>query len=236
MEENEWSFCSMWTERLRAGCATGLANSRLEGDYFFNRATVDACPDLAAIKKISEAFWQRGLDCFLYDRDDRLVDRGLAQMDTMYVLRAASKGNAGRTKIVRVEKQILPVWVDVFCKSFAVPEWKPEVRRIMQANFEKVELLLAYRSGLPAGCAALYRRSGMTGLYCLGTISQLRGRGVANDILKSAMSESLFLQTLASEKLLPFYRKAGFTLACTKKIYALFRPTELKGSKNHAVK
>lgn len=70
----------------------------------------------------------------------------------------------------------------------------------------------------------------------MGTVSQLRGRGLASDILKSAMSKGMFLQTLGSERLLPFYEKAGFEVAYAKKIYVVRRASELKGSKNRAVK
>lgn len=227
----------MWTERLKAGCANGLANGKLEGDCFFNRASVCGCPDPAAsARQIAKMFWQKGLDCYLHNRDDRLDGEGLAQIDTMYVLRANSTESRGKTKVVKIGRPLLPAWIEVFCKSFAVPEWRPEVERIMIANFGKLELLLSYKGDVPAGCAALYNKNGMIGMYCLGTVSQLRGKGVARDILKSAMSKNLFLQTLGSEGILPFYEKAGFMVACTKKIYILQRASKLKRLKNGPMK
>jgi hypothetical protein len=237
MEDNEWSFCSMWAERLRPGCGRALANGRLKGDYFFNRADVSGCPDpVTSARQIAKMFWLKGMDCYLYDKDGALAGKGLAQIDTMHVLTAGSGGAAGMTKVVHIDRSLLPAWIDVFCRSFAVPHWKAEVERVMGANFERLELLLSYRGGSPAGCAALYSKKGITGLYCLGTVSQLRGRGLAMDMLKSAKSKGLFLQTLGSERLLPFYEKAGFEVAYTKKIYAVRRSSELKGSKNRAVK
>lgn len=236
MEDNEWSFCSMWAERLRPGCGRALANGRLEGDYFFNRAEVSGCPDpVAAARKIAKIFWWKGMDCYLYDRDGALAGKGLAQIDTMHVL-TAGPGTPGKTEVVRAGRSLLPAWIDVFCRSFVVPHWKTEVERVMDANLQRLELLLSYRGGVPAGCAALYSKNGVTGLYCLGTVSQLRGRGLAMDMLKSAMSKNLFLQTLGSERLLPFYEKAGFAVAYTKKIYIIRRASKLKGSKNRAVK
>jgi hypothetical protein len=238
MEDNEWSFCSMWTERIRSGCAKALLNSRLEGDYFFNRASVSGCPDpAAAARRIAKTFWQKGLDCYLYDSDHSLAGKGFDQIDTMYVLRAGSSGAAGK-KVVRIDRSLLPVWIDMFYRSFAVPEWKGEVERIVNANFDELELLLSYDGKVPAGCAALYVKNGMTGLYCLGTVSQLRKKGLANDILATAvrLHDNLFLQTLGSEGLLPFYEKAGFTVACTKRIYVLRRATKLRSLKNRAAK
>lgn len=237
MEDNEWSFCSLWTERLKAGCAEVLTNGRFEGDYFFNRASVHNCLDpSAAVRHIAKVLWQKGMDCYIHDRDDRLAGEGLAMIDTMHVLRADIRSSSGETKIVRIGRPLLPAWIDVFCRSFAVPEWRPEIERIMVTNFAKLELLLSYKADLPVGCAALHSKNGVTGLYCLGTISQQRGRGVARDMLHSAMSEKLFLQTLGSEELLPLYKKAGFAVAYTKKIYSLASPNRLKSSKNRAVK
>jgi hypothetical protein len=237
MEDNEWSFCSMWAERLRPVCGRALANGRLEGDYFFNRSDVSDCPDtVAAARQIAKMFWRKGMDCYLYDRDGTLAGKGLAQVDTMHVLTASSDGAPKKTEVVRAGRSLLPAWIDLFCGSFAVPRWKTEVERIMRANFERLELLLSYRNGVPAGCAALYRKNGVTGLYCLGTVSQLRGRGLAKEMLKSAMSKGLFLQTLGSQKLLPFYEKAGFVVAYTKKIYVVRCTSKSRGSKNRAVK
>ncbi|HKZ62594.1 MAG TPA: GNAT family N-acetyltransferase, partial [Nitrososphaera sp.] len=156
--------------------------------------------------------------------------------DTMYVLAAGSGTAAGKTEVAQIDRSSLPVWIDTFCRSFAVPQWKTEVGRIMDASFGRLKLLLSYKDGVPAGCAALFSKNGVTGLYCLGTVSQLRGRGLAKEILKSAMSKDLFLQTLGSEGLVPFYEKAGFAVANTKKIYVVRRASKLKGSRNRAVK
>lgn len=220
----------MWAGRLRPGCGRALANGRLEGDYFFNRSDVSGCPDpVAAAMQIAKKFWRKGMDCYLYDRDGALAGKGLAQVDTMHVLTAGSGSAPKKTVVVRAGRSLLPAWIDLFCSSFAVPQWKTEVKRVMGANFERLELLLSYRNGVPAGCAALYRKNGVTGLYCLGTVSQLRGRGLAREMLRSAATKGLFLQTLGSEKLLPFYEKAGFVVSYSKKIYLVRCTSKSKG-------
>jgi len=215
----------MWAEHTRVGCADVLVNSKLEGDYFFNRSRISDCPDpVAASKQVAKIFWQKGMDCYLHDREGLLEKKGFAQIDTMHVLVKSSPATAAANgKTVVADKKLVPVWVDIFCRAFSVPEWKPEVERIMNANAGKMTLLLSYKESTPAGCAALYAKNGITGLYCLGTILQLRGRGLARNMLKSAagMSDNVFLQTLGSEGLLPFYKKAGFKVAYAKKIYRL---------------
>ncbi|HEY3094450.1 MAG TPA: hypothetical protein VGJ42_01700 [Nitrososphaera sp.] len=229
----------MWTERIRSGCASALLNSKLEGDYFFNRSSVSGCPDPSAMAgRIAKIFWQRGMDCYLYDKGGKLAGKGFAQIDTMHVLLAGRSGRIGRTEVVQIQRQMLPVWINVFCSSFGVPEWKEEVERIMTANFDRLELLLSFSGRAPAGCAALFSKNGRTGLYCLGTLSQLRKRGLANDLLATAVGlhDNLFLQTLGSEGLRPFYGKAGFKVAYVKKIYLLRRATKSRSLANRGVK
>ncbi len=219
----------MWAERAKVGCADALVNNKLKGDYFFNRSRVSDCPDtIVASRRVAKIFWQKGMDCYLHDRTDLLERKGFSQIDTMYVLKSGPATTIS-SKTVVADRQLLPVWIDVFCRAFSVPEWKPEIERIMNASADRMNLLLSYKEGAAAGCAALYSKNSVTGIYCLGTILQLRGRGLARSILKNAarMSENMFLQTLGSEGLLPFYEKAGFEVAYTKKIYVFAKPARI---------
>lgn len=222
MEDNEWSFCSLWTEKTKTRCGMALVNEKLQGDYFFNRATVEGCFP-GAEKNIAKTFWARGMDCYLYFQSTS----ALPVLDTMYVLTSIRAGKV-KGDVRQVSKADLPAWIDVFCRSFGVPEWKDEVKRILAANFGKLELLLSYKDGAPAGCAALYKKSGLTGLYCLGTVSSHRREGLARDMLSFAQQKTegmlLFLQTLASEDLIGLYRKSGFAVSHTKQICVLKKP------------
>lgn len=227
MDDNEWAFCSLWSDSAKVdGCANVLVNSRLQGDYFFNRARLAGCKNpRATIERVAKTFWQNDLDCYLHDIGGNLP-KDVEQIDTMHVLMADGSKAKESSKVVRVGRQLLPVWIDVFCRAFAVPEWKTEVERIFRASLQKMELILSYRDGEPAGCAALFTQSDITGLYCLGIVSGLRGKGLAAEILRSAiaMKKELFLQTLGSDGLAGFYEKAGFRLAYTKKIFVIPKP------------
>lgn len=101
-----------------------------------------------------------------------------------------------------------------------------------------LDLLLCYTArqqvnSTAVGCAALYTRAGdgLSGIYCLGVLPEHRGMGFAKSLVEEALavsfqkygSGSAFLQSLASEGSLSFYQKLGFTVAYTKKIYALRR-------------
>lgn len=247
MEDNEWSFCSLWTRKFRVGCARALVNEKLAGDYFFNRATVECCrPAPHDAIEIAKIFWERGMDCYLYflsNPESKELAARMKKIDRMRVFKSAAAGNGvmheqSRTavKVLQLQnKGELHVWVDVFCRSFGVPDWKEEVERMANVHFEELALLLAYRDGRPAGCAALYKKGGVTGLYCLGTIASYRRAGIAKDILRHAQSaarrsgSTLFLQTLESEGLAGLYEKSGFKGAYAKQIFALSKPGPAAG-------
>ena len=135
------------------GSADILVNSKLHGDYFFNRARMEGCENpRAMVERVAKPFWQSGLDCYLYDMDGN-SPKGTKQIDTMHVLVADGSKAKPSGKLVSVDSHLLPVWIDVFCKAFEVPEWKAEVQRIFRANLQKTELILAYNGGAPVGCA-----------------------------------------------------------------------------------
>lgn len=243
MEENEWAFCSLWARETIeiSECARALVNPRLEGDYFFNRATVEGCDDVP-YEQVARAFWDAEMDCHLYFRSQP-PPQNLHVVDIMYVLRATKEKTAlqknndsnSNIKVTECKPQEAAKWVDVFCRSFSVPKWKDEMKRIMMTAHvgKKLDLLLAYRDGVPAGCAALFATAGndLIGLYCLGTVPTERSKGVAKAILNYAKSLSerrgvfLFLQTLGSENLVGMYKNAGFETAYTKSICAVPRAT-----------
>jgi hypothetical protein len=220
MEVNVLSFCSLLAKKIRLCCGRALINEKLQGDYFFNRASIEDCSSGAEMQ-VAKKFWEKGMDCCLYFQ----TPSRLPTLDTMHVLVSRSvKKNQG--DVVQIGRRDLPTWIDVFCRSFGVPGWKGEVERIMNSNFEKLQLLLSYKDGTPAGCAALYKKSGLTGMYCLGTLSNHRGEGLARNILAFAQEKTdlLFLQTLESERLVGLYKKSGFVQSHIKQICVLKRP------------
>jgi GNAT superfamily N-acetyltransferase len=232
-EENEWAFCSLWTKKTEFRCATALVNPRLKEDYFFNRAAIsDGCE--IPYEQIAKIFWDVEMDCYVYFFGSSPPD-GFSLADSMYVLSSTTDPNPYGAKVpIVTETADTITWTDIFCKSFSVPEWKHEVERIIKESTRKLDLLLAYNiENRPVGCAALFTKSGITALYCLGTVPMQRNKGIAKSILKFAKtfakqkhdSPTLFLQTLGSENLLDLYKSAGFKIAYTKVIYKIPRLT-----------
>ncbi|HET7147933.1 MAG TPA: GNAT family N-acetyltransferase [Candidatus Nitrosopolaris sp.] len=244
MEANESAFCSLWTDHIRINdCADLFVNEKLVGDYFFNRLNPFVCEDaMAVIEEAANVCLRKGMDCYVHIHDkDKAVQNCLAAsgfkwVDTMQTLRADSERveyDNEKIDVIRVDLRSIPCWVETFCRSFDVLEWKSEVKEKIELHFKKMILLLSYfrvsnSSAKPAGCAALFPGQGLMGLYCLGTTPNFRGRGVAKKMvsvsLRTAQQERLellFLQTFTNEGLLPLYKKLGFRFVYKKRVYAL---------------
>jgi GNAT superfamily N-acetyltransferase len=246
MEENETAFCSLWTDHIRIDdCADLYVNDKLNGDYFFNRLNPFICLDTrVVIEKAVGVCLREGTDCYVHVRDKNtkdqysLLEAGFKWIDTMQILRAEShkiEYDNDKINVVRVGLRSIPNWVDTFCRSFDVSEWKPEVKEIIDLHFKKLILLLSFirvnkNFAKLGGCAALFANHGLLGLYCLGTISHFRGLGLAKKMIGISLEiaqqhgiEPLFLQTFTNEGLFPFYKKLGFRRVYKKKVYGLKR-------------
>lgn len=245
LENNESKFCSLWTEHIKVkNCADLFINKKLAGDYFFNRLTNIRCYDSeSAIEEAIKIFFENRSNCYVYVQDydrileDKLLKMGFTLLDTMQVLKYSNKKTEPdnyKIHVSTVDINSMPIWIDVFCRSFNVIEWKSEVERIIKMHFNELTLLVSYiednYSMIPVGCAALFNRYDSMGLYCLGTASPYRGQGLAKKIIKVSLDiarqqkfDFLFLQTFSNEGFIHFYRKIGFQVIYEKKIYTLNR-------------
>src|ERR687883_62850 len=130
----------------------------------------------------------------------------------------------------KIGMDLIPVWIDVFCKSFDALELKSEVQRILKKHFNKLTLLIGYvkrnSNQIPAGCALLFNTDRTTGLYCLGTIEPFRHQGLARKIIGSSIdiarqqnASLLICQAFTKQGFAEFYKRLGFQLVYKKKIY-----------------
>jgi ribosomal protein S18 acetylase RimI-like enzyme len=244
MEKNETAFCSLWSDRIRIhDCADLFVNDKLNGDYFFNRLNPFTCPfdTMVVIEEAMRVCMRKGTDCYVYIHDKKsnyessLLQAGFELIDTMQILKAESHKSEQvnqKINVVRVDLASIDNWVETFCRSFDVFEWKQEVEKIIDLHYNKLILLLGliHIRSQPqvGGCAALYANHGVMGLYCLGTISKFRGLGLARRMVGLSLEiaqqhgiNPLFLQTFTNDGLLLFYKKLGFRIVYKKKVYAL---------------
>ena len=255
MEANETRFCSLWTQHIRIhDCADLFVNEKLTGDYFFNRLNPFVCEDIRdIIENAARICLRRGMDCYVHVHDkntdvqNSLLEAGFQWIDTMHVLRAdwdkvehddiyeSDKCDDSKIHVVRADLRSASDWVDAFCRSFDVLEWKSVVKEKIDLHFKKMILLLSYfrvnnTYAELAGCAALFANHGIMGLYCLGTISNFRGRGLAKKMIGVSLQiaqqkqlDFLFLQTFTNEGFFLLYKKLGFRSVYKKRVYALKR-------------
>jgi ribosomal protein S18 acetylase RimI-like enzyme len=253
MEHNESTFCSLWTEHIKINDCTNLfINEKLGDDHFFNRTSNTPCcyngnahdndgTAISALQNSVRRFSERRLKCFVYidESDSRmeaiLLKNKFTLLDTMQCFRSNMDKIRLENQKIHVDKigmDLLPVWIDVFCKSFNALDWKSEVHRILETHFHDLILLIGYiksnSSPIPAGCAMLFSKHKVNGLYCLGTLESFRRQGVAGkivqaslDISKRSSNSFLICQAFTNEGFAEFYKKLGFQLVYKKKIYAL---------------
>jgi GNAT superfamily N-acetyltransferase len=191
------------------------------------------------------------MNCYIYianteENDSKLekilTKKGFNQIDVLQisVLRSDNpyndkndkkytSGDARDIRVTTINKGLIGQWSELFSTSFKVPEWRYEVEKIMNVNFDRLLLLVSYLKNKPAGCCALLSKNRVTGLYCLGTLSSFRHRGLARmmilkctQIAREQGSEFLLIQNFSSEKLIQFYRKNRFKTLYKKKVYALY--------------
>ncbi len=161
-----------------------------------------------------------------------LRKRGYVEVDGMNVMRLKTPSAEAEpgVRVRRARPQDAPEWCDAYLLAFYGDlELRPAALRIIRRLIRdsRTTFLVAELDSSVAGVTALYRSPGLLGLYCLGTIPECRGRGVARTILaaaeKLAASErrDLVLQSLASEETEPFYVRFGFEKLYVKRFLRL---------------
>ncbi|MDW0146855.1 MAG: GNAT family N-acetyltransferase, partial [Nitrososphaeraceae archaeon] len=117
------------------------------------------------------------------------------------------------------------------CRSFDSIHIKDEVTNIISKHYKKLTLLVAHHNldqvKYFAGCCLLYEKKESIGLYCLGTIQHFRRKGVARELIASAVRIAknnghnlLIVQTLTKERYEEFYKKLGFRTIYEKTLYS----------------
>ncbi len=116
------------------------------------------------------------------------------------------------------------MWNEVFMSSYSIPpSWKVELirREQMLSTSDTTKLLLAWDTQKrPVGCMLTHiKPPDYFGIYCVGTVPDMRHRGVAKAMLHKAESialahgcKYLTLQTISSDGVTPMYLKYGFKL------------------------
>lgn len=239
IEENESSFCSLWSRiHKKIDCVELFSNPNLGDDYFFNRLIINnSCNNVAEILNFIKNNYAFDLDNYYIHvicDNNKCIKLNRPVFGTMKILSLdLNKYVMDSSKQIEIDiadRNHLNTWIDIFCRSFDSLSIKQEVRTIISKHFKKLTLLVAQYNinqvKHPAGCCLLFEKNQRIGLYCLGTDHHFRRKGVASELINSAVKmakskdySTLIVQTLTKERYEDFYKRLGFRTIYKKVLY-----------------
>ncbi len=198
----------------------------------FDRAKLVQSSSGLLLSIFVEDFWSRRQEV-----EKSAVESGYMVMDQMEILSKpisqsesgfsdiSDKGALGNTGASVEITDKIEVWNEIFVRSFGIPNsWTKELLRRETAILEKnqASFILANMHGeksKPGGCLLAFKMpSDCMGIYCVGTLNEFRGRGVARAMLlfteafaEGEGCELLGLQTLSSDHVSPMYQRMGYS-------------------------
>ena len=242
IDENESSFCSLWSRvHKKIDCVELFSNPKLGDDYFFNRLNINnRCNNVDDILNYIKTNYNYNLNSYyihLICNNENSARLNKPKFGTMKILSLdVSKFVINSTKHIEidiVDRNSLNLWIDVFCRSFDSLNIKDEVRTIISNQFKKFTLFVAHyylnQVKYPAGCCLLFEKNESIGLYCLGTAHDFRRKGVARELISNAVKmaknndyNSMIVQTLTKERYEEFYKRLGFRTIYKKMLYTFY--------------
>ena len=244
IDENESSFCSLWSRtHQKIDCVELFLNPKLGDDYFFNRLNIK---DSYSRRNISDILNSVSSHTNYHDRlyvhvicnnEKNCVKFSIPKFGIMKILglnldKYVLQSESDHIEIAIIDENHLYNWIDVFCRSFDCIQIKDEVTNIISKHYKKLTLLVAHHNNLDnekyfVGCCLLYEKKESIGLYCLGTIQHFRRKGVARELIASAVRIAknkghnlLIVQTLTKEGYEEFYKRLGFRTMYEKILYS----------------
>ena len=244
-EENENTWFSFFSDFQDMGYAQILMNEKLANDILYNHATNINCSSQEAaevLHRVASRFRRKRItQCFFFTPltspsgfKEILENNGFKDWDHLHVMEyTGSETNLQKNSILvkRVGMESMKKWVRIFSNSFDVPLSQVQehtVRTRVLFPRSDIDFYIAYVRGKAVGCAALYSKNNVGGIYALGILKEFRDQGVASDMLnavvkrsKERKNDSLILQFLMNDNLEIFYRENGFEKIYSKTIYLL---------------
>jgi ribosomal protein S18 acetylase RimI-like enzyme len=229
VEENDLGFTSLWSHATNLECGTIFLNPDLPNDIFFDKLTNMTCTSEPMIDEALGLFHRYSITPFVYSLnypalEELLRKRNFVYYDTQYVLK---KNNSSQetNKAYKINNDDSMLWSKTFCSAYDCYEWIDTVDKIVRNSLSLIEY---YVDESISSCMALYEKNSILGIYCLGTIPNMRKKGIAESLINFAQSEVnrrklkfLMLETYQKDNLLDFYLKLGFQEIYKKNIYTI---------------
>lgn len=237
MDRNEREFFSIWSDVVELNSVKLFVNRNFADDLLFNRVFEVKGSNLG--KRIDEASsYLERLNTkptfFVPQSKHRLANalskKGFKHINNFNVMKLTKLATSKRrARIQTVDERSLAWWVDTYMKSFEIPvEFKPEVLKRSRRSLEdgRCRLYIGSVGQKKVGTILTLSEDCVTGFYCIGTIPEFRGKGIASHLLQIGIEDSKArgddlqsLQNLESDKVRSFYEKRGFETVFVKKVY-----------------
>jgi len=229
VESNDNSFTGIWSSVQQLECGTLFLNPNFLDDLFFNKLTNVSCISEQMIEESIEKFQKNCLRPYIYsinypEFENMLEKKGFAYYDTQYVLKKSTIPTK-KSNCIKITPGDISIWTRIFCDAYECQEWVESVHAILENSLSSVDY---YMDESHSSCMALYEKSSVLGLYCLGTIPNRRRQGSASSLIDFALYEVnsrnlefLMLETYEKDNLLKFYYNLGFDMLYAKKIFTI---------------
>jgi ribosomal protein S18 acetylase RimI-like enzyme len=127
---------------------------------------------------------------------------------------------------------MLTNWVAVFTQGYPIPEAWSQVFYKMLAGMgldQPVRNYLGYLDGRPVATANMFLGAGVSGIYCVATLPEARGRGIGAEMtlvpLRDARQMGYRIGILQSSEMgYRVYERLGFTTVCMMDHYSWKHP------------
>lgn len=155
--------------------------------------------------------------------EEEAVEDGYGIAGMMEILSKEVTGSSLFQSNNVVETKDYELWNDIFMRSFSLSQdWKEELlkRERMFLEDKGTVLLVAMDKSEASGCTLLHRMPlDYLGVYCVGTLPEGRGRGIATSMLRASEGYAanmgckyLTLQTVQSDGVTPMYISLGYRI------------------------
>ena len=195
---------------------------QLGSDAFFDKKIIQEAREASFSLKLSTSIF---VESFLPKKstfEKIAVDLGYRLTDKMEVLSKETTKVERAIKFGVSSTKNVSEWNSVFIQSYGIPaSWEEELLRrenkmLLDPNVTFV--IARDHDSRALGCTlAFVEPKSCLGIYCVGTLKEYRGQGVALDMLafceKLALNNNcsmLTLQTLSADNVSPLYKKVGY--------------------------
>lgn len=219
-----------WCDCHDLGGALALSHEEVKTEFFHRvvRVNVDVARVKGLIDDAIHHFQTKGFPCAFtlspLDRPDSLADQ-LMQRGFVSGKQASAMGCESPAALPAVDRavsvEVVPAdaygtWADLVCRSFQLPTAMGHIGRSVLIAPE-TRLYLARVDGMPAGTTLLHTAFGMGYVDLVGTLPEMRRKGVASALVRQAVADSVkmgnrwtALEVVSDSVAERLYRRLGF--------------------------